>query len=103
MAQARRDRIENDTMGEGARPPTPMEAQTQRAVENFPISGGTIDPLIHALAATRARGGRDARSRALPKARRGHRGRGGDGRAGDWDDIPHRSVQTGSEKREQHD
>ncbi len=49
-------RIEHDTMGEvrvpsGAR----WGAQTQRAVENFPISGLTVEgPLIHALGAIKA-------------------------------------------------
>ncbi len=45
-------RIEHDSMGE-VRVPTAAKyaAQTQRAVENFPISGLTIDPrLIRALA-----------------------------------------------------
>jgi len=50
------DRVEHDSMGEihvpaGAR----WGAQTQRAVENFPISGQRIDPeLIHALGRIKA-------------------------------------------------
>src|SRR5215210_5567970 len=46
-------RIEHDTMGEVRVPASAKwAAQTQRAVENFPISGLTIDPyLIVALAA----------------------------------------------------
>ena len=40
-------RIEHDSMGEVRVPSTAKwAAQTQRAVENFPISGGTIDPPI---------------------------------------------------------
>ncbi|HEV7719636.1 MAG TPA: lyase family protein, partial [Iamia sp.] len=49
-------RIEHDTMGE-VRVPTTARwgAQTQRAVENFPVSGLTVDPgLIHALGAIKA-------------------------------------------------
>ncbi len=44
-------RIEHDTMGEVRLPATVYYgAQTQRAVENFPISGRTMPPeLIHAL------------------------------------------------------
>jgi fumarate hydratase class II len=45
-------RIEHDTMGEVRVPKDALwQAQTQRAVENFPISGTTIEPaLIRALA-----------------------------------------------------
>ena len=45
-------RIEHDTMGEVRVPSyAKWRAQTQRAVENFPISGTRIEPeLIHALA-----------------------------------------------------
>ncbi|MEQ1785941.1 MAG: class II fumarate hydratase [Acidimicrobiales bacterium] len=49
-------RIEHDTMGE-VRVPSAARwgAQTQRAVENFPVSGGTVEPsLIHALGAIKA-------------------------------------------------
>ena len=56
-------RIEHDSMGEVRVPATALwRAQTQRAVENFPISGTPIEPaLIHALgevksAAARANG-----------------------------------------------
>src|SRR3954466_15403831 len=53
-------RIEHDSMGEVRVPKDALwRAQTQRAVENFPISGGTIDPaltsalgLLKAVAAT---------------------------------------------------
>ena len=46
-------RIEHDTMGEVRVPSwAHWQAQTQRAVENFPISGRPIEPaVIHALAA----------------------------------------------------
>ena len=45
-------RIEHDTMGEVKVPADALyRAQTQRAVENFPISGKTLEPAhIHALA-----------------------------------------------------
>ena len=45
-------RIEHDTMGEVKVPVDALyRAQTQRAVENFPISGKTLEPNhIHALA-----------------------------------------------------
>ena len=53
-------RIEHDSMGEVRVPATACGgAQTQRAVENFPISGRPIDPaLISALAADQGRGRR---------------------------------------------
>ena len=46
-------RVEHDSMGEVRVPAdAKWRAQTQRAVENFPVSGRTIDPaLIHALGA----------------------------------------------------
>ncbi len=49
-------RTEHDTMGEVQVPAAARwGAQTQRAVENFPISGGTVDPeLVHALGAIKA-------------------------------------------------
>ncbi|MGB9378176.1 MAG: class II fumarate hydratase [Mycobacteriales bacterium] len=54
MAVGEQDyRIEHDSMGE-VRVPSAAKwrAQTQRAVENFPVSGQRVDPrLIHALAA----------------------------------------------------
>jgi fumarate hydratase class II len=58
MADDARDeyRIEHDTMGEVRVPRTARwGAQTQRAVENFPVSGLTVDRgLIHALGAIKA-------------------------------------------------
>ncbi|HEU5034190.1 MAG TPA: class II fumarate hydratase [Mycobacteriales bacterium] len=49
-------RVEHDSMGDVRVPVAALwRAQTQRAVENFPISGGTIDPaLISALGAIKA-------------------------------------------------
>src|SRR3954451_24876185 len=49
-------RIEHDSMGEVKVPAEALwRAQTQRAVENFPISGTTLEPRhIHALAAIKA-------------------------------------------------
>jgi len=49
-------RIEHDSMGEVRVPATALwRAQTQRAVENFPISGTRLEPtLIHALALVKA-------------------------------------------------
>src|SRR5690625_4565960 len=45
-------RIEHDTMGEVRVPASALyRAQTQRAVENFPISGQGLEPAhVHALA-----------------------------------------------------
>ena len=50
-------RVEHDTMGEVRVPATALwGAQTQRAVQNFPISGVRVEPaVIHALA--RVKGG----------------------------------------------
>ena len=50
-------RIEHDSMGEVRVPAwAKWRAQTQRAVENFPISGTPIEPaLIHALGEVTAR------------------------------------------------
>jgi fumarate hydratase, class II len=49
-------RVEHDTMGEVRVPATALYgAQTQRAVENFPISGLPVDPdVVHALARIKA-------------------------------------------------
>ncbi len=65
-------RIERDTMGD-VRVPTSARwrAQTQRAVENFPISGVQLDPsLISALAAIKgAVAAENGRRKVLPKAK----------------------------------
>src|SRR3954451_12363034 len=57
-------RIERDTMGEGAVPASALwGAQTQRAVENFPVSGVRVDGgVIRALAAVKG-----AAARATPR------------------------------------
>ena len=49
-------RIEHDSMGEVRVPAAALwQAQTQRAVENFPISGTPIEPaLVHALGEVKA-------------------------------------------------
>ena len=49
-------RIEHDSMGEVQVPANALwAAQTQRAVENFPISGTPIEPaLIHAIGHVKA-------------------------------------------------
>src|SRR5438034_10720865 len=56
MATDDRFRIERDTMGEVRVPADALwRAQTQRAVENFPISGQGLSPdHIHALARIKA-------------------------------------------------
>ncbi|MGH9117294.1 MAG: class II fumarate hydratase [Acidimicrobiales bacterium] len=102
MAQAPEGyRIEHDTMGEVLVPAdAKWQAQTQRAVENFPISGGTIDPgLIHALAAIKgAVAAENARRRAQPKARADAiQAAAAEVAAGEWDDhFPIDVFQTGS-------
>jgi fumarate hydratase, class II len=60
-------RVEHDSMGEVHVPVTARwGAQTQRAVENFPISGRPLPaPLIHALGMIKAEA---ARTNRLPKA-----------------------------------
>ena len=76
-------RVEHDSMGE-VRVPAAAHwgAQTQRAVENFPISGLPIErALVHALAAIKAEAARvnarAARGTAGDEAgRRRHRGGG---------------------------
>ena len=45
-----RYRIEHDTMGEVRVPAAALwRAQTQRAVENFPISGTTLEPTLRTV------------------------------------------------------
>ena len=77
-------RVEHDSMGE-VRVPAAAHwgAQTQRAVENFPISGLPIErALVHALAAIKAEAARvNARGTAGDETgRRSHRGGGRTGR-----------------------
>ena len=62
-------RIERDTMGEVAVPAAALYgAQTQRAVENFPVSGVRVDPaVVRALARVKAAAARvNARLGVLP-------------------------------------
>ena len=56
MSPDRQTRVEHDSMGEVEVPVDALwRAQTQRAVDNFPISGRPLDPpLIHALARIKA-------------------------------------------------
>src|SRR3954447_13649908 len=56
MADQTEMRMEHDTMGEVQVPKDALwRAQTQRAVENFPISGNPLEPShIHALARVKA-------------------------------------------------
>jgi fumarate hydratase class II len=56
MSSERRTRTEHDSMGDVEVPADALwRAQTQRAVDNFPISGRPLDPpLIHALARIKA-------------------------------------------------
>ncbi|MFN8194316.1 MAG: class II fumarate hydratase [Nocardioidaceae bacterium] len=64
------DRVEHDSLGEVRVPADALwGAQTQRAVENFPISGRRVDPaLVHALALVKAAAARtNARLGALPE------------------------------------
>ena len=94
-------RIERDTMGEVRVPEAAKwQAQTQRAIENFPISGTPVDPdVVHALAAIKgAVAMENTRRKAIPKAM-------GDAiqaaaeevRSGRWDDqFPIDVFQTGS-------
>ena len=76
-----RARIEHDALGEmrGARDAL-WQAQTQRAVENFPISGRTVDPELIACD-RRDQGGSGAGQRRARGDRRG-RGRGDRHRSG---------------------
>jgi fumarate hydratase class II len=94
-------RVEHDTMGE-VRVPSAARwgAQTQRAVDNFPVSGRTVEPeLIHALGAIKAAAAEvnaelgviDADVAAAIAAA------GDEVAAGRWDDqFPVDTFQTGS-------
>ena len=94
-------RIEHDSMGEVKVPKeAKWQAQTQRAVENFPISGLTVErALIGALAAIKgAASGVNARLKVVPKdmADAIHQA-AAEVAAGKWDDeFPIDVYQTGS-------
>ena len=94
-------RTEHDTMGEVRVPKAAKwRAQTQRAVENFPISGVPIDPsLIRALAAVKgAVAAQNGRRRAIPKAKaEAIEAAAAEVFAGRWDaEFPVDVFQTGS-------
>ena len=66
-----RYRIEHDTMGEVRVPArAKWQAQTQRAVENFPVSGRPVPlPVVHALARIkRAVAAENGAQKRLPRA-----------------------------------
>ncbi|HEX7165894.1 MAG TPA: class II fumarate hydratase [Acidimicrobiales bacterium] len=94
-------RIEHDTMGEVRVPKdAKWRAQTQRAVENFPISGVPIDPsLVRALAAIKgAVAAENARRKAIPKPRaEAIQAAAAEVTSGRWDaEFPIDVFQTGS-------
>ena len=94
-------RIEHDSMGEVRVPKAAKwRAQTQRAVENFPISGIPIDPmLVKALAAIKgACAAENARRKLLPKAKADAiQAAAREVVAGKWDnEFPIDVYQTGS-------
>jgi fumarate hydratase class II len=97
----RRTRIERDTMGEVEVPASAKwAAQTQRAVENFPISGQPVAPaVIHALARIKgAMAAENGKARRVPRpvaaAIRAAADEVVDGR---WDaEFPIDTFQTGS-------
>jgi fumarate hydratase class II len=94
-------RIEHDTMGEVRVPKdAKWQAQTQRAVENFPISGIPIDPaLVAALAAIKgAVAAENARRKSIPKAKADAiQSAAAEVVAGQWnDEFPIDVYQTGS-------
>src|SRR5687767_4914512 len=97
-------RIEHDSMGEVRVPKdAKWAAQTQRAVENFPISGMTIEPrLIRALALIKgAAAPVNARLKDVPKVDKTIAGAIAEAAAevaeGTWDDqFPIDVYQTGS-------
>jgi fumarate hydratase, class II len=94
-------RIEHDTMGEVRVPEAAKwQAQTQRAVENFPISGVTIHPaLIRALAAIKGAAAlENARLKVITKAQAQAIAAAADEIVdGEWDgEFPIDVFQTGS-------
>ena len=91
-------RIEHDSMGE-VRVPADAQwrAQTQRAVENFPISGQRVEPALIAALARSRRGGRavNAELGVLDRGRSPRRSRPRPTRSprGSWDDaLPDRRL-----------
>ena len=97
----KRERIEHDTMGE-IRVPAKAKwaAQTQRAVENFPVSGQPVAPaVIHALARIKgAMATENGRRRRVDRAVADAVAEAAaEVAAGDWDaEFPIDTFQTGS-------
>jgi fumarate hydratase class II len=94
-------RIEHDSMGEVRVPAAAKwQAQTQRAVENFPISGTTVErSLIAALAAIKAAAAAENAALGILDASVAEaiRSAAGEVAAGDWDgEFPIDVYQTGS-------
>ena len=77
-----RFRTEHDSMGEVQVPRDALwRAQTQRAIENFPISGTTLEPrLVHALGLVKGAAARANGELGILDPRAGHRDPGGRGR-----------------------
>ena len=66
MASNKDFRVEHDTMGEVLVPINALYgAQTQRAVENFPISGSTLEPAHIAALAQIKKSGASGRALAI--------------------------------------
>ena len=94
-------RVEHDSMGDVEVPAEALwRAQTQRAVDNFPISGRPLDPpLIHALARIKAAAARTNADLGIVEARQRDAIVAAVGRitAGEHDDqFPIDVFQTGS-------
>jgi fumarate hydratase class II len=96
-----RYRIEHDTMGEVRVPArAKWQAQTQRAVENFPVGGGPVAPaVVHALARIkRAVAAENGARRRVPRAvASAIRAAAAEVVDGQWDaEFPIDTFQTGS-------
>jgi fumarate hydratase class II len=94
-------RIEHDALGEVQVPLDALwQAQTQRAVENFPISGRAVDPeLVHAVAAIKSAAATVNASMGIidPDVARAVRDAAAEVRRGTYDDqFPVDVFQTGS-------
>src|SRR5688572_31964079 len=94
-------RVERDTMGEVEVPRhAKWGAQTQRAVENFPISGQPVAPaVVHALARIKsAMAAENGKRRRVPRpVAAAIRGAADEVAEGRWDaEFPIDTFQTGS-------
>jgi len=101
VTQAQQFRVEHDSMGEVQVPAdAKWRAQTQRAVENFPVSGVRVEPaLIHALAAIKgAAAAVNAELGVVPQeVADAIRAAAAEVRQGEWDaEFPLDVFQTGS-------